>query len=1018
MAFQNYLCWDTGRVGQVMNTSAEHASRPVFLAVHTEYPLIVSSPGGTTPDGGSGWTIKPQDFLRAFLSRDIPHMQVAVRGGSGSGKSHFISWMKYSLPESEDRYAIAIPRTGVSLRGVLELIINALPEAFRQPYLEDLNRSGSQHSTPDDLEERLISEIALAIRGDEVKGETNQDLEGALIQLLPDIFHDGVLRRHFRRPGGVIEGLAHQVLSESREYLPAEDRRDFTTGDLPLTGVQTAQMGSYARDTCDFLRSNSKSQELAVSVINRNLDRAIGQVLNFTGDRLIDLLQDVRRHLREQGKELVLLVEDLARLQGLDLSLLEALIEEGNEANGLCELRWAAAVTTGYYTRLPNTVHTRMNFVLEMDIPTEGAGGAIGAGDVVSFAAKYLNALRATGEGLVDWADLPEGERNNAPNTCESCVYKTICHAAFGSVDGVGLYPFNDNSLINMLQRLDGRFDQRFNPRILVKDVLAQVLGSYGEDLRDGEFPSLLLLDQMQGRKLPPIVQDQLQQQNPAQADRQLAILELWGDGGSQPTDLADELYDAFGTTKPRLQGAVPQRTPEPDIDIIVPPTPSVNPVVAAIRSWGNGAEMQDNLTGILRPLVFDSIVSNIDWDTAGLVQGYFAGSSSRIFDRAFGVRFARQLTQANPRRVSITIPGGDGQDELTEAAMALEGLFQFRQNGNWDFPGGRDLFVVYATCLERWSAEALEGMRAYRRPRRQWDPTAAAVEMLMVGSAMAGLAPAKRSDDVGWLNSIFADWPEHLPNRSNQWQRLYASIRDERGQLVDFVRATASGSKGGQRGQFVDPTALIPAIKRVSRRWELSGSPPDGLQVQQGTFARFARLDERIRTSLSAVASVEWHQSTDWAAQWKETFGTEMSGRKVAQEIRGLVDLALDSGISFSANDRQTLETALAELDAAQLDESLRVAYRLLERPEPLRWLPVLAKGGPNFVGDAAGRAIPALNRILDQIENSVATRAATSGSVESELRENQAKIESSLGRMISGLKVMEATDATVQSG
>ena len=556
MVFEKYVCWDTGRVRQVMNTSAEHASRPVFLAVHSEYPLMVSSPGDGPAVDGRGRTIDPPEFLRAFLSRGNSHMQVAVLGDSGSGKSHFISWMKYSLPESEDRYTIAIPRTGVSLRGVLELIIDALPEAVRQPYLDDLNRSGSQHSSPEDLEERLISEIALAIRGDDVKGETNRDLEGALIQLLPDIFHDGVLRRHFRRPSGVIEGLAHQVLSESHEYMPAEDRRDFTTEDLPLTGVQTAQMGSYARDTCDFLRSNSQSQELAVSIINRNLNKAIGQVLNFTGDRLIGLLQDVRRHLREEGQELVLLVEDLARLQGLDLSLLEALIEEGNEANGLCELRWAAAVTTGYYIRLPNTVHTRMNFVLQMNIPTEGAGGMIGAGEVVAFAAKYLNASRATSEELVDWAGQPDEFRASPPNACEWCVHRTACHTAFGEIEGVGLYPFNRDSLVNMLQRVDGRFDQRFNPRRLVKDVLAEVLGNYGEDLKNGQFPSLLLLEQMQGRRLPPIVQDQLRQ-NPAQADRQLAILELWGDGGPQPTDLADGLYAAFGTTKPRLQGAV-----------------------------------------------------------------------------------------------------------------------------------------------------------------------------------------------------------------------------------------------------------------------------------------------------------------------------------------------------------------------------------------------------------------------------------------------------------------------------
>ena len=133
MAFQSYLCWDIGRVRQVLNTDAEYASRHIFLAVHSEYPLRATNPrpGEGTARGETNWTMQPQEFLQAFLSQNAPHMQVAVQGDSGSGKSHFISWMKYNLPESADRYTITIPRTGVSLRGVLELIINALPEAVR-----------------------------------------------------------------------------------------------------------------------------------------------------------------------------------------------------------------------------------------------------------------------------------------------------------------------------------------------------------------------------------------------------------------------------------------------------------------------------------------------------------------------------------------------------------------------------------------------------------------------------------------------------------------------------------------------------------------------------------------------------------------------------------------------------------------------------------------------------------------------------------------------------------------------
>ena len=1008
MTFQNYVCWNTGRVRQVMNTSAEHAARHIFLAVHSEYPLITSSSRTGTIENDRSWTIQPQEFLQAFLSKNSPHMQVAVLGNSGSGKSHFISWMKYSLPDSADQYTITIPRTGVSLRGVLDQIISALPGEIRQPYLAELNQSGSQHSSPEQLEERLLSEIALAIQADEVKGSGDPDLEAALTSDLPHVFHDPILRSHFRKPGGTVQQLAAQVLSASNEYLPAEDRREFSLEDLPLSGIQTADMSSSARNICDFLRSSGESQEIAVEIINRNLDPAIRRVLNFTGDRLIGLLADVRRHLRAQGQELVLLIEDLARLQGLDISLLEALIEEGTQENGLCTLRWAAAVTTGYYTRLPTTVHTRMNYILTMDLPTDGEEGSINADDIVGFVAKYLNASRATETYLVEWADSPDDQRGSPPNACSSCAYRPTCHSAFGAHDGVGLYPFNKDSLFNMLKRQDSGFDRQFNPRALVKDVLAEVLGTYGDDLRIGRFPSQLLLNQMHGAKLPPLVRDQLRQQNSEQADRQLAILELWGRGLTQPEDLPADLYTAFGTVKPALQGTAPQLESEGSDFPDPAPSQTVDPVLQAIQAWGNGASMQDRFANILRPLVFDSIMSNIDWDMAGLVQGYFAGTSSGPFRRD-SIGFGRQLTQAAARPVTLTIPTIGRQQELDDAAIALEGLYQFNRQGHWDFPGGRDQFAVYANCLERWSSEVLQKITDYKTLQGRWNIPYAAVELLTVGATMAGRAPSQGSDDIGWLNAIFRDWPAELPSRSREWQDLYKEISRERVQLIDFVRATSSGSKGGQRGQFIDPTALIPAIKRVRRSWQLSSNPPDTVLNQQNNYGRLARLNNKVREELSTIADIEWHRSTDWVKDWRENFGQDITAQEAIGEVRDLLNLALNGGISFTEGERQAVESALIELEGVQLESSLRRASQLLERSESLKSLPILGRGRSNVAGNAVKKLIPALNRLLGRLENSVANLESSSGAIVSELQVHQTTIETALKQLVSGLKVIE---------
>ena len=711
-------------------------------------------------------------------------------------------------------------------------------------------------------------------------------------------------------------------------------------------------------------------------------------------------------------------MEDLARLQGLDLSLLEALIEEGNQKNGLCPLRWAAAVTTGYYFRLPDTVRTRMTYTLWMDHPTDREEGSIGATQISAFAAKYLNAARAADEDLVAWADLPEDERGIPPNACESCVHQTACHSAFGAHDGVGLYPFNRDSLINMLRRQDPDFGQRFNPRVLVKDVMAEVLATHGEDLRGGRFPSQLLLGQMQGPQLPPIVRDRLRQLDAGHAGRQLSILELWGKGTAQPTDLPEGLYDAFGTPKPELEAATPPSGPESPIahrneeDEPHPRTAApADQTLEAIRAWGNGDRMQDSVANALRPRVFDSIVSHIDWDAVGLVQTFFASRTSGAF-RGDSVSFARQLTQARSRSVTLTIPTSDEQEELTEAAIALEGLYQFGRHGSWDFPDGRDLFAVYANCLERWSEEVLKEIETFSRMRGEWDVTAAAVEMLTMGAALAGKAPRRGADDVGWLNALFIDWPKELPHRTNEWRGLYNAYANDLTLLRETVRASTSGTKGGRQGQFINPNSLIPTIKRVRRGWKLSNPPPDDAPNRQDQFGRLARLYNRLRTELPTAAAAEWRQSTEWATDWHDKIGVDIKGQVAVAEIRGLMAQALENGISFHPALRPTMETTLDELEVSQLDNALVRAQRLLETNDPLKSLPMLGRGRGNHTGTAVKRLLPAFSQMLDQLEGSVANRESTSGAVANELRANQAIIQTALNDLVAGLKVMEGSN------
>ena len=275
---------------------------------------------------------------------------------------------------------------------------------------------------------------------------------------------------------------------------------------------------------------------------------------------------------------------------------------------------------------------------------------------------------------------------------------------------------------------------------------------------------------------------------------------------------------------------------------------------------------------------------------------------------------------------------------------------------------------------------------------------TYAAVEMLTVGAALAGKAPSQRTDDVGWLNALFTDWPKDLPNRTTEWQGLYNAYANDLTLLRNTVRASASGSKGGRSGQFIDPNSLIPAIKRVRRGWKLSTPPPESTTNRQDLFGRLARLNNRIRVELPTVAAAEWRQSTEWATDWHDKIGADIKGQDAVAEIRDVIALALENGIAFNASVKQTMETALAELEASRLDNALTRAQRLLETNDPLRSLPMLGRGRGNHAGIAVKRLLTAFAQMLDQLEASVASRESTSGAVADELRDNQAKIETAL--------------------
>lgn len=258
-------------------------------------------------------------------------------------------------------------------------------------------------------------------------------------------------------------------------------------------------MQHMALETRDFLESllgDETSIQSCVDIVNRNLSTAVARTLNFSPDQLIQLMSDVRRQLKLEGASLVVLIEDFAQCQGLDEALLMALINRSDEKNGLCDLRWAMAVTTGWYERMPDHGSHANGFCYRRG-SGENEAATLTDEEIVEFSSRYLNATRVGSAGLKGWNQSLESQGHPVPNACDACHRQVACHEAFGAVgDGIGLFPFTSQALLNMARQKKA-IGERFNPRRLIKFVLAEVLDKHRQELMDGQFPSRRLRDKL-----------------------------------------------------------------------------------------------------------------------------------------------------------------------------------------------------------------------------------------------------------------------------------------------------------------------------------------------------------------------------------------------------------------------------------------------------------------------------------------------------------------------------------------
>ena len=1047
MPFTNYLCWKPDLASDLLDTEAEQHSPEFFSATHSPVSaqkMFYNAPGDESAGILSpGETITEQSILAEFMlgASDFNstvkfdgNILMPIIGASGSGKTHLIKWLKAKIQNTAKRKVLLVPRIKVSLKQILDLMLNELTgekfEEFRSKLL-DAPLENIDHEANKD---QLISQIAHLI-GSSLSQEQTV-LRDYLRKGLNALFTDPFFRTNWwLLPGGFIDRVTANIIGNNnviQDLHNNEKPLDFIVDDLPkdIYGSKEGASDQAYKFYAQLWVLSSEDRTEIVALVNLSLQHAVRNLLKLGGvNDLEKMMIQVRQHYKRENIELVVLIEDFARLQGVDKVLLGALLARKQQSgeDDLCTIRTAFACTRDVYDKLPDTVKTRATLNIKVGGLVDDYGTPIK--DWSQFAGRYLNAVRRF---------APENPENtlNTINPCVECKHQTNCHKAFGTVNiklndnpdqtvsVIGLYPLNEPFLKKTYDRF---ITGPFIPRAAIKNILTPILASHGKSINNGTFPTPALVKDLKGLTNSPITvtaETRSRLGKLRDGERQINLVDLW----SSTTDergVTNDVRSAFAIGKIEIN-----QSNKPPLITITPVGggPTVQPVavqsppfdnqtnglIATLDLWADGQPLTSQNVANLREYVFKVIEHEIDWVGNSINQKFHAHQTKALFR---GMSICFNSDAITDGQVRLRIPP-DGADKA-ESAIALQALIKRKSTGSWHFPDGRGVtgYITAQTHIHNWAADVLKQIVTHYGPNTVLDPIAPAVESLCLAHILNGKTLQHGFNDMTAIEFLFQKIDTPNTARAQKWHdlqdKLSPNINIVRTSLLNLVGCT----KGDGQTFMVAADRVLPLIRRALENYkptdfklqplERAGDGSEGIALR--------RCNQFLREDLEGAVADEIKASADCCTALEDLFGLSKTDRPSAETISNALQKTLEA-----VNKAKDLGNLAGNLQVDQLRNSIET-LRLADLGNLLETCRLVRKEtGCNQLPVAAN--VDALKRqaVVKEVKNLSACLSAT----ELRLTEECAKltkntgIDSSITEIVKSLNSLKQVIKTLRTG
>lgn len=891
MSFIAYTCWDRADALRLLTTEATEDPDPhSFLATH--HPIrgfdIAGSKAALVEERSE------QGLLSALTHPDSRHVFCVVEGEPGSGKSHLIRWLHVKWPESGGRdLVLLIQRADGSLEGTLHHFRDRLPERYREIF-DGLGPS--RHVSEEGRRSDFLTKLGNSM-GKAYFDRPPEDAEWCERMELSRVLNHVRVRELWGAPRRILQIIGGKGSSgASRDQELARFKVDDVLQisqmsrelrDLPTTALRFLRDLKSETDRFQSMRASSPGVSVSsdversfplifgfLSALDRRLNNAIQELLGSSAKHLDELFKKLRRQLKTEDRRLVLLLEDVTNFQGVDEKLIDALVfnADTRDDNAYCDLISVLGVTPDYFRRYIETksnYHQRITHHVTLKAPEEGdtAGGF-----AVSFAARYLKAIRA-GRGHLDRFD-GAGEIFNRCSDGNGCKYRERCHKTFGAHDGVGLYPFTSRAISQMFSNLQDTSSAMLQtPRGLIQNILNPTMHS-PDAIAQGRYPHPELeVKPLQRRTLDGALRAAIDQQDPAHRDSLRRLISWWGEpsrverGGSHD-DQGNLLYqgvprgvfEAFELPWMGTDDASDIVRPEPDPGPSSGPEPAKRPADAEDRpkplprTPPSGASASPRTNWELSP-------SKLERHRDQLARWWESPAKLEEGDSFWNAWVHRLMVQELPwRRLGIS-PWLQAT-LFTQPRVMIEGTKQSRDNfvvpkTVWLRDGLEALITLQTrplpdTDLEYHKYRLVRLVRKLRAevsrhvedslargPGRVWTPLALFVQLAWARAWLRGTLRPELPAIEQWAY-LFSPEPEAVSapkRRVESWDKLSDRTRTLPGELEKRLCHMVNLPQGlvnpGTNGEctlgMADPSDAIEALRSLQKSLQFSGFPASG---------------------------------------------------------------------------------------------------------------------------------------------------------------------------------------------